>query len=178
MRRIVCNATPLIYLAKVGKLELLRQIFGEILIPEEVKAEVIDRGKMLGEKDAYAVEKAVNDGWLKVARAKPLKTLIKLEDGETAALSLAKKLNIREILMDERPARSAATLLDLTPRGTVFVLLKALEKRILNLDEFLSVLGRLIEHGFRLKEEVYVEAVGKAREIAEKEIDRQRSLRK
>ena len=146
------------------------------MIPEEVKAEVVDRGKKLGEKDAYSVEKAVNDGWLKTAKAKPLKTPIKLEGGETAVLSLAKKLNIREVLMDERPARSAARLLDLTPRGTVFVLLKALEKKLLNLDEFLSVLGQLIEHGFRMKEEVYVEAVRKAREIAEKEIDTQRSL--
>jgi hypothetical protein len=41
---IVSNASPLIYLAKVGKLELLK-IFGEVVIPEEVKVEVVDSGR-------------------------------------------------------------------------------------------------------------------------------------
>jgi hypothetical protein len=45
-------------------------------------------------------------------------------------------------------------------------LLKALERKILDLDGFLEVLHQLIGHGFRLKEEVYVEAVRTARRTA------------
>lgn len=33
-------------------------------------------------------------------------------------------------------------------------------------NEFLDALSELVKHGFRLKEEVYLEAVRKAREIA------------
>ena len=77
----------------------------------------------------------------------------------------AKKLGIKEVLVDEASARAAARLLDLKPRGTIFVLLKALEKKMLDLDGFLEVLDQLIRHGFRLKEEVYVEAVKTARRI-------------
>jgi len=168
MSGVVSNATPLIYLAKVGRLNLLRMVFGEVFIPEEVKVEVVDRGKQLGERDAYVVEKAVEDGWLKVLRVEILEIPIKLEPGEVAVLSLAKKLGQREVLVDEISARTAARLMGLTPRGTVFVLLKALEIKEIGLSEFLDALSDLVKHGFRLKEEVYLEAVRKAREIAEK----------
>jgi len=168
MNTVVSNATPLIYLAKVGRIHLLRKIFGEVFIPEEVKVEVMDKGKQLGERDAYVIEKAIEDGWLKVIRAEVLEIPIKLEPGEIAVLSLAKRLRQREVLVDETSARTAARLMELIPRGTVFVLLKALEIKEISLSEFLDALSDLVKHGFRLKEEVYLEAVRKAREIAEK----------
>lgn len=166
MGSIVSNASPLIYLAKVGRIDFLREVFGEVFVPEEVKVEVVDKGKLLGEKDAYVVEKAIAEGWIKVHVTEVLEVPIKLERGEAAALSLAKKLGIKEVLVDEASARAAARLMDLTPRGTIFVLLKVLERKIIDLDGFLEVLDQLIRHGFRLKEEVYVEAVRTARRIA------------
>ena len=42
------NADPLIHLARIGRLNLLKEIFDEIIIPETVKVEVIDRGKEKG----------------------------------------------------------------------------------------------------------------------------------
>jgi len=165
MTSVVSNATPLIYLAKAGKLDLLEKVFGIVFIPEEVKAEVVDKGKLLGEKDAYVVEKAISEGWLKVLAVEDIEVPLSLDRGERAVLSLAKKLRLKMVLLDEVAARSAAKLLDLTPRGTVFVLLKGLEKNELDLDEFLEVLDTLIRHGFRLKEEVYLEAVKEARRL-------------
>lgn len=165
MGGIVSNATPLIYLAKVRKIDFLKKVFGEVFIPEEVKIEAVDRGKLLGERDAYVIEKAIGEGWLEVLTTEIVEVPIKLEKGEVAVLSLAKKLGLREVLLDEVSAREAARLLDLTPRGTVFVLLKALEKKEIDLNGFLEVLNQLIRHGFRLKEEVYVEAVREARRI-------------
>lgn len=164
---IVSNATPLIYLSKVGKLELLKGVFGEIYIPEEVKIEAVDRGKELKRGNALVIERAIEDGWLKVSRAEPVKLPIELEVGETAAISLAKKLGSREVLIDEVSARTAARLLGLQPRGTIFVLLKILEEGEMNLDEFLETLNELVKHGFRLREEIYIEAIRKAREIEE-----------
>src|SRR3990172_10202652 len=166
MNGVVSNATPLIYLAKTGRIDLLKKVFGKVFIPEEVKIEVVDKGKLMKEKDACTIEKAIHEGWIKVLAAKPIEIPIKLDKGEVAALSLAKKLKLNVVLMDEVSARSAARLLDLTPKGTVFVLLKALEKKKINLDEFLEVLSQLISEGFRLKEEVYVEAVKEAKRIA------------
>jgi len=163
---IISNATPLIYLAKAGMLHLLKEVYGEVAIPEEVKIEVVDRGKRLGERDAYIVERAISEGWLRVLNAEAVKLPIELDPGEAAVLSLAKRTGVVEVLVDDAPARVAAGMLDLKPRGTVFVLLQALEMRKLDLDGFLESLNRLIGCGFRLREEVYVEAVREARRIA------------
>jgi predicted nucleic acid-binding protein len=168
MNGVVSNATPLIYLAKIGRIDLLKKVFGTVFISEEVKVEVVDKGKLLKEKDAYTVEKAIHDGWLKVLPTKTIDVPIKLDKGEIAVLSLAKKLKLYVVLLDEVSGRSAARLMGLTPRGTVFVLLKALEKKAIDLDEFLEILSQLISEGFRLKEEVYVEAVKEAKRIASK----------
>ncbi|MEM3381899.1 MAG: DUF3368 domain-containing protein, partial [Candidatus Bathyarchaeia archaeon] len=73
---------------------------------------------------------------------------------------------IREVLVDETPARTAAKLMGLTARGTLYVLLKGLEAEEIDLNEFLDALSKLVEHGFRLKEEVYLEAVREARRIS------------
>jgi len=165
MSSIVANATPLIYLVKIGKINLLKRIFGMVLIPEEVKIETVDEGKRLGESDAYIIEDAINDGWLKVLNTKIIKFPVKLEKGEMAVLSLAKNLGVREVLIDEISARTVARLLGLIPRGTIYVLLKALEIKEIDFNEFLESLNELVKQGFRLKEEIYLEAIRIARRI-------------
>jgi len=164
---VVSNATPLIYLAKIGRIGLLRKVFGEVIIPEEVRVEVVEKEKLLGESDAYVVENAIREGWIKVLRVESFRVHIRLEAGEVAVLSLAKEHGVREVLVDEAPARVAANLMGLTPRGTIYVLLKALELKEFSFNDFLDALSELVRHGFRLREEVYLEAVKKAREIAE-----------
>ena len=72
MDRIVSNATPLIYLAKIDKLKLLKAIANPVYIPEAVYKEVVVEGKRLGEKDAYRVEKCINQGWLQIKEVKNL----------------------------------------------------------------------------------------------------------
>lgn len=166
MPRVVSNATPLIYLAKADKIDLLKAVFGEVLIPEEVKVEVVDKGKLIGEKDAYAVEKAIAEGWIKVLAAKPVRMPLDLDRGEKAALSLAKNNGSEIVLIDEVSARTVAKVMGLTPRGTLFVLLEALKMKKIQLDELLEALDNMIKQGFRLKEEVYVETVREARRIA------------
>jgi len=168
MPPIVSNATPLIYLAKVNKLDILKILFAEVFIPQEVKNEVVDRGKLLGKKDAYLVEKAISEGWLKVLTTNIVVVPIELDPGEIATLSLAKQLGLKEVLLDESAARAAARLMGLTPRGTIFILLKALQKEEIDQEEFLEVLNQLLNEGFRLKQEVYLEALKEAKRIATK----------
>lgn len=159
---IVSNATPLIYLAKIGKHELLKDVFGNIYISKEVKSEVVDKGKLLGKKDAYVIEKAIKDGWIIVVNAVRHATSIPLDAGEESTINLALQKKADFVLLDEARARTAAKLMGLKPLGTAGILLFALKKRKITHEELLSLIEKLVEEGFRLRHEVYLEIISRA----------------
>jgi|Deesub1362B_J571_1020462.scaffolds.fasta_scaffold02390_6 hypothetical protein len=167
---IVSNSTPLIYLAKLNKLYLLREFFAEVYIPREVYREVVVRGKEEGYADALLVEEAIKEGWIRVENAPLMKKLEEygIDRGEAEAISLALKLKSREILIDQSHARFAAEVVGLIPRGTLFVLLKALRMNFLTFEDYLEHLEALVRANFRMSDEVYIEAVRLGRELAEK----------
>ncbi len=165
--KVVANATPLIYLSKVDCLNILHQLFDTVYTTPEVKREVVDVGKALNKTDAHIVENAFKEGWLRVKKAPQIELHIPLQKGEETAVSLAKILKADFLLIDETRGRRAAELAEVQPLGTVGVLLLALERNLLGLQAFLDVLDRLVDVGFRLKQEIYIQIVLKARKIAE-----------
>ncbi len=167
MSRAVSNASPLIYLAKIGRLDLLRDMFDEVLIPEEVRKEVVDKGRDLGKPDVVQVERALEEGWLRTCPLKVKFGALGLHPGEEAVIFLGKQEGNCLILVDESAARTAARMLGLESRGTIFILLKAVENGKLDMDDFLAELQSLVKAGFRLSEDVYLEAVRKAKELVE-----------
>jgi predicted nucleic acid-binding protein len=168
MDRIVSNATPLIYLAKIDKLKLLKGIAHPVYIPEAVYQEVVVEGKRLGEKDAYRVEKCINQGWLQIKEVKNLFSFdFPLHKGELEVISLAGQEGIKKVLIDDAKARSVADLSDLQPVGTLWVILQAVKNHMMDFDEFLSTLESIIHSGFYLKDEVYIKIIRKARQLSE-----------
>jgi len=155
--KVVCNSSPLIYLARLGKLELLRKLFGEVIIPKEVFNEVIVEGKKGGYSDVIAIEKAVEKGWLKVKKAqrKLEEDVPELDKGEVEVICLAMETKAGLVLMDDASARSVSEALGLNTKGTVYVLLKAYKKGLFTKKETGALLARLIQIGFRLSPEVY-----------------------
>lgn len=158
---MIANSTPLIYLAKVGKINLLRSLFSKIHIPEAVKYEVVDQGKAQHEPDAVIIEQAIQEGWIIVQKTKPLIALREtgIDEGELEAISLAVEMKQKEVLLDQTHARRAAELVGLTPRGTLFVLLRALKEGRINQKEYRLLLESLISVGFRMSEELYLNAL-------------------
>ena len=158
---MIANSTPLIYLAKLGKIGLLRSLFPRIYIPEAVKQEVIDQGKAQYEPDAFIVEQAIQEGWIIVRKTKPLAVLqeMGIDLGELEAISLAVEMKRKEILLDQTHARIAAELVGLTPRGTLYVLLRALKENKISLKEYRLLLESLLVVGFRMSEELYLNAI-------------------
>jgi len=61
--KAVCNSSPLIHLSKVGRLPLLRTLFQEILVPEEVLLESTENSN--GAPDANDIEQA---SWVRVIK--------------------------------------------------------------------------------------------------------------
>ncbi|MDP7140866.1 MAG: DUF3368 domain-containing protein [Candidatus Woesearchaeota archaeon] len=166
---IACNSTVLIFLSKLDKLSLLKELFKQVLIPEEVKREVVDEGKRKNHIDAIETEKAINEGWIKVENTEihPLLMDIGIDKGEAEAISLAYKKKLG-VLLDQTHAREAAKLLVVGPKGTLYVLLLALKKRLISYDDYMLSLFDLIQFGFRMSEGVYLEAVRLGKELAKK----------
>src|SRR3989344_3995870 len=126
---ILSNSGPLIYLAKIRKLNSLKILFREIIIPKEVYEEVVIKGKEEKFFDALIVEKVINEGWLKIKEVE-IEEQIKnfapeIDLGEIALLSLAKKLRPSLILIDDASARTIAESLGFNVKGTIYILLKS-----------------------------------------------------
>ncbi len=121
---VVSNSTPLIHLAKIDKLDLLKEFFGEVFIPEAVYRECVLEGK--GSEDSKLIEKA---DWIKVVRIKDetLKKslMLELDEGESEAIVLALEVNSELLLIDDYDGREIARALGLKVTGTIGVLLKA-----------------------------------------------------
>jgi predicted nucleic acid-binding protein len=65
--RVIVNVSPLIGLAKAGRLRLLGALYDEVLIPPAVYEDVVIKGRRrIG---ARAVKNAVQTGWIKVVRS-------------------------------------------------------------------------------------------------------------
>jgi predicted nucleic acid-binding protein len=157
---IVSNSTVLIYLAKIGKLNLLKELFSDVSIPAEVFNEVVIRGKEHQHPDAFIVESLIEEGWIHI---KNIEAFVELEDfgidlGEAQAIFLAKSLGV-PVLLDQTHARNAAKAFGLRPRGTIFVLLAALKRNLLTSDDYQDSLEDLVKAGFRMSDVVYLEAV-------------------
>lgn len=168
MREATADATVLIDLAKLGRLEWLRKAYEAVVLPEAVFQEVVVAGKARGEPDALVVEQALAEGWMRVAPATAAARLqgLGLDRGDVEVLSLALARGHREILTDDRGVRVVARALGIQPRGTLSFLLQALREGDQTFDEYLATLERLMRLGFRLRGEVYVQAVRMGRRVA------------
>ena len=54
-RLVLSDASPLIVLARVSGMSWLRALFGEIVIPETVREEILDRGVWQGMEALHAM---------------------------------------------------------------------------------------------------------------------------
>jgi len=166
---VVSNSSPLIWLAKIGRLKILRGLFGEIVIPMRVYEESALRKRSA---DAVLIGRAVEEGWIKVSEerieeADTLAGVSGIHLGEAEAILLAQKLDT-ELILDEREASATAQMFGVRPIGTIAALLLALAIDRLTLQEFRESLDGLLASGFWLTVDVYNEALEAARSIAKR----------
>lgn len=163
---VVCNSSPLIWLAKIGRLTLLKALFGEIVIPMKVYEESALRKQSA---DVVLIGKAVEERWIKVSEemmeeAKALAEASEIHMGEAEAILLTQKLDT-ELIIDEREASATAQMFGVRPIGTIAVLLLALARDRITLSEFRECLDSLLASGFWLTIDVYNEALEAARSM-------------
>jgi predicted nucleic acid-binding protein len=144
--KVVCNSSPLIHLSAMGQLNLLKELFLEVLIPEEVYEEVVIHGKeQPGSVDVRTAAWIVSSH---VSNRTALRTLqATLGSGEAACIVFADSIDADLVILDDKLARLHAQTQGLKVTGTVGVLLKSDERCGL---DFRVALQELLATGFRL----------------------------
>ncbi len=158
---VVSDSTILIGLAKIGKLDLLKEIFSKVYIPEEVFKEVVERGK--GKPGSKVIKEAA---WIEL---KPVKDEIQvalllgsLEKGEAEVLVLAKELNADLILLDEEKARKSAAIAGFEIMGLLGLFILA--KNLGLIHEVRPLVDKLMINKFRISDKIIEKTLKKGGE--------------
>lgn len=167
----VSNSSPLIYLTKLSKLELLRKLYRKILIPKEVYEEVVVKGKENYETETLLIEKFIDEGFIIVKDSVVLKKEVKaLHLGESKTINLCLKSKLKDILIDDKEAYKICKLLGLNPVRTTSILLEFVKLKLIKKEEFKELLIKLSEEGYFITIDVFnylLEEVEKVDEVNE-----------
>lgn len=151
---MVADASPLIFLAKVGRLDLIQAAKkADLHLSALVRDEVLVPGMAAEERRAL-------DDFLAHAQVHPPRkrasfaTALSQADNDTLALAI--QLRAPFILADDRILRAMAEAQGIRPLGTLGILLAALRQGILSKGEARRLLDALVGlHDFRIGIEVY-----------------------
>ncbi|MEI8096223.1 MAG: hypothetical protein WCG80_18580 [Spirochaetales bacterium] len=160
MKALVADATALLVLAKLGKLNLLNLVFDQVLVPSQVLAEV--RRKPDHEAAVW------NQPWLTLTngtRESRYHELCRvLDPGESEALALAVRESL-PLLIDERKGRTVATRLGVAVVGLLGILVALVRSGGLSADEAIALVAKARSQGFRVSESLYQQFVEAVRSV-------------
>jgi predicted nucleic acid-binding protein len=115
------NASPLIFLTRVGLLEVLQEPGVPVLVPDIVMAEI----SSLGPTDPAAVA-VKNSSWIQVVPTPAIPVAILpwgLDDGEAGVIAVALEDRDSMAVLDDLAARQCAQALNIQTQGTLGLLL-------------------------------------------------------
>ena len=159
---VVCDATPIILLAKLSEFKFLKTLYQKVYIPQEVYGEIVIKGKgKAGEKEL----KVAQADWIEVkivsdqAKIKELHEAYGLGEGEASAIILSQEIKANFLLTDDGIARRVALRLfkgmSTVVSGTIGVLKHARENGLISKGQLKSKIEFLKEEGFYLKDDLY-----------------------
>ncbi len=153
---VVSDASVLIALARIGRLDILPTLFGRVSIPRAVAEEIEVGGKAGSKLFGQAA-------WIHIVDLRSLELAdelsspngnnVKLDRGEAQAIALALELDADYLLIDERRGRTVAGSLGIEVIGVLGIL--ALAKRKGLLSEIRPAVDALIAVGFRISSDLY-----------------------
>lgn len=147
---IVADASPLIVLAKLRRLSLLHDLYGDVVIGPVVKAETLDAGRVVRARGVEELEAALEDGWIQMvrltaaesARMQRLMNRSRLGAGEAESIALA-GVRVLRLIVDDKEAWNVAAVQGVEHVGTTGVLLHAYRREHLDLGELETTLRDL-----------------------------------
>ena len=167
----VTNTSPVIILARIRRLQLLKELYGTVLVSPTVKVECIDRGKEAGAEDVLEIEKGVNQSWIQLVnlnqeemrQARSLTDEARIGLGDAEALVLAKSRNVLAVL-DDKEARAIAKSWNLEYTSTLMVLYEAFVKELIGYDELVEDLAKLTRIMW-ISTDVIIEIIRRVKEV-------------
>lgn len=169
---VITDASPLIALARIGRIHLLRDLFSEVWITETVRQEVLLGGEF---NDAASIDAAIRAGWLQVellpeTLPSPVSVaayVAGLDPGETSAILWAAGLQQTGqrvlLIMDEMKGRAVARRLSLEIMGSAGIIATA--KRLGLIPQARPLLEQLQASGYYLSPVVAEMALKMAGEV-------------
>jgi hypothetical protein len=148
---VVSDTSPILSLALIGRLELLHELYGTLVIPEAVRSELVATAQDGAQEIAQAA-------WI-IPRPIETDVLLKLllrevDRGEAEAIGLAVHLKADVLLIDERKARHLAADLELGVVGLLDVLPDAKQRGLITSVK--PVLDDLVTRArFRVSRKLY-----------------------
>lgn len=156
----VVNASPIISLTKIDRIDLLNKLCDEMIVPQGVADEI-----SLGGYTDSATNWIYQSGKAFIQPAPMIDPKIANWDlgmGESQVLSWAMHHLGYEAIIDDRAARKAAKVLQIPVRGTVSIIILA--KQAGYISSVRTELERLIEVGLRINPALLQQALILARE--------------
>lgn len=147
MRLWVVDTSPLIFLAKLDRLDLLKRGADQVVAPPAVFREIDEYLDAASEK----IEEAKRS-WLSVRTAEDRRLvdvlMADLDAGESEVIALALELEAERVVLDDLDARRRAHRVGISPVGTLGLLLAA--KLRGELQSLRAEIDRLRDAGFRV----------------------------
>jgi predicted nucleic acid-binding protein len=142
---VVADISPLNYLIRLGRPDVLREIYGRVLVPHAVLTEM-QHPDAPSEVRAWAF---APPAWLEQKRVQQLDETLasELGAGEREAISIALEVSADVLLIDERTGRQQAEARHIEVAGTLAVLLQA---SLRGYFDFPEALKQLRQYGFRV----------------------------
>jgi predicted nucleic acid-binding protein len=156
----VSNTTPIISLSAIGKIEILRDIFEEVIIPKAVYDEIKSK------HDGYGYNE-VDLTFIKVETVKNTELvplfLSLLDTGEAETIALSKELGADNTIIDENIGYGVAKETGLNVIRTLSILLKAKETGIVT--EVKPLIDEMVIKGRWYSNRVYRSFLSRANEL-------------
>lgn len=126
---VISDTSPISALFRIGKLDLLETLFGQVILPKMVWNELQQLAW------GYDSSQIAQLSWVIIQSASPCNFLshlqLNLDPGEAEAIALAKELNADLLLIDELKGRKLALTEGLQVVGLLGVLLRAKQQGLL-----------------------------------------------
>ena len=148
MRKVIVNSTPLIALCHVNRLDVLKELYGEVTIPQAVYDEISVKENSVCKK---TVDEALE--WIHVQKIQNImaKAMFKsqLHDGEVEVMILAKEQDADIDIIDDQNAKKYAKYLGLPVTGTLGILIRAKQEGYI--AELKPILDVMVQNGIYIK---------------------------